>query len=740
MATVSISCRRAGAWVLGLAVVLAVSTACEVEGLTFTVDTTLDSVDVSPGDGTCADGSGACSLRAAVMEANASPGGDHIVLAADGRYRLTRPGVGEDAAATGDLDITEGLEIIGAGATVDGGGLDRVFDVVAGSQATRVEHLTITGGTGSDASAYRHRSAGPSILQSVHVTANGAGDAPVVIDGGALLVVGSTFSGNDGARSSGIANRGGTVTVVDATFSGGTGAGAGGIYQDAGAVEVSYSTFAAPGATLQIELVGGSGTIAGSIVDGTCSGTPSSGGHNVESGATCGFTAPDDHGSTDPLLFDLADNGGPVPTHAPRPTSAVIDAGPATCPPTVDARSVPRAQGPACDPGAVEAVTLVVTRGGTAAAPDTNPGDGVCSTAGGGCHLYSAVQEANAHPGTDVVRVSPDLTGLLVVDLSIEDHLLITGVEHPRALQSDLTVDHPVEVHLDGVRRTRGVLAVSHPEAAVTISDSSIESSRGVHPVLVTDGTLTLDGVEAYGNQPMQDCEDVWDPFSGMMWTVCDGPFLTVTGGSAHIVDSQIGQTELVSIEEALVVQGWAVETTGGTVTIDRSKVQGVSAPSGDGAVTVRSSQLMDQEHSEVTVPAFRAAAGSHDVLASTVEQLDVAGTPSFTIGATALIEPPTCTSPGLVSSVGGNWIRGGSACIAAHPDDLSGTDPLLFTVFDSWFATQVPGASSPLVDAIPAGTPGLCDGALSVDQRGQPRPHNGACDIGGVERQPGDP
>ncbi|MFJ5556827.1 CSLREA domain-containing protein [Streptomyces sp. NPDC093250] len=40
----------------------------------FVVDTTSDAVDADPSDGRCRTASGACSLRAAVMAANARPG------------------------------------------------------------------------------------------------------------------------------------------------------------------------------------------------------------------------------------------------------------------------------------------------------------------------------------------------------------------------------------------------------------------------------------------------------------------------------------------------------------------------------------------------------------------------------------------------------------------------------------------------------------------------------------------
>jgi hypothetical protein len=65
--------------------------------------------------------------------------------------------------------------------------------------------------------------------------------------------------------------------------------------------------------------------------------------------------------SGDPLLGDLADNGGPTQTHALLTGSPAIDAGPPTdgdpiaCPPPdTDQRGVSRPQGSACDIGAFE--------------------------------------------------------------------------------------------------------------------------------------------------------------------------------------------------------------------------------------------------------------------------------------------------------------------------------------------------------------------------------------------------
>ena len=81
---------------------------------TFIVNTTADTQDAVAGDGICADASGACSLRAAITEANALAGADIITLPA-GTYTITLPTTGEDANVGGDFDITSPMTINGAG-------------------------------------------------------------------------------------------------------------------------------------------------------------------------------------------------------------------------------------------------------------------------------------------------------------------------------------------------------------------------------------------------------------------------------------------------------------------------------------------------------------------------------------------------------------------------------------------------------------------------------------------------
>jgi CSLREA domain-containing protein len=147
-------------WTLGLAI----GSVSAAQAVTFTVDSAADLVDAVPGDGVCAAADGTCTLRAAVMEANALPGADTIAFtpALNGiPIILNIPcdpgGCSIDVATNGDLDVIDELTVAGNGAanTVIQGGptlaaaVDRVFDASA--------RLTLSGVTirfGNESESY----------------------------------------------------------------------------------------------------------------------------------------------------------------------------------------------------------------------------------------------------------------------------------------------------------------------------------------------------------------------------------------------------------------------------------------------------------------------------------------------------------------------------------------------------------------------------------------------------------
>lgn len=116
---------------------------------TFTVTSVLDTVDAGPGDGVCADSVGACTLRAAVMEANALAGPDTILLPAD-TFSLTRARDSQNDDTSGDLDLRSQLTIMGVSEneTIINGTFqldDRIFQIHSGADV-KISRLMIQNG------------------------------------------------------------------------------------------------------------------------------------------------------------------------------------------------------------------------------------------------------------------------------------------------------------------------------------------------------------------------------------------------------------------------------------------------------------------------------------------------------------------------------------------------------------------------------------------------------------------
>ena len=169
----------------------------------------------------------------------------------------------------------------------------------------------------------------------------------------------------------------GTITYTNVTVSGNRASNnQGGIYISGPAVSIAVqnSTIANNYRTNSIG-TGNNGLVAGNNSSATVintifanNGDRSCGsnnitslGHNLSLDFTCPFTATGDLQGIDPLLGDLADNGGATLTHALDPNSPAIDAGDNTTCPTTDQRGVTRPfdgdndSTPTCDIGAFEA-------------------------------------------------------------------------------------------------------------------------------------------------------------------------------------------------------------------------------------------------------------------------------------------------------------------------------------------------------------------------------------------------
>jgi CSLREA domain-containing protein len=349
-----------------LAVLASLLVAAPAGAKTFNVTTEADLPEATP-DGECT----GCSLREAVREANSLGTNDVINLPA-GTFRLTGAG-GEDAAATGDLDVVAGegkLTVNGLSAratAVDGGGVDRVFDTANGA-LLELSGLTVRNGD-AQASGGGIDGGGTVTLTDVAATGNQADTGAGITNTGSLTLIRSTVSANIAAGGGGGIDAT-SLALVNSTISGNKANGpGGGIAANGAGVTLRSSTVTGndggPGGGRGLDLSGGAtATVANSIISGNprgdcrtvSGGSIASQGGNLAGDAACGFGP-----VTDPRLGQLADNGGPTNTHALLTGSPAIDAGTGLGCPASDQRGVPRPQGLACDAGAFEAAPVAVT-------------------------------------------------------------------------------------------------------------------------------------------------------------------------------------------------------------------------------------------------------------------------------------------------------------------------------------------------------------------------------------------
>ena len=257
------------------------SAAAVTSVVTFTVNVTTDSVDAVSGDGICADASGNCSLRAAIMEADTIEAGSTITIPA-GTYTITRGPADDESdncadgsnVTIGDLDIYEDVTISGAGpgqTIIQMGALstppppagctsvasDRIFDVDNdgfGGPFYDGLNVTITGVTLRNGNAHFWRggairfsgldsnfqNTGTLTLTNCAITGNNSSDKGGAVSvggirnsvafGGNLSISNCTFSGNSatlegGAIAADLTAGGtgeGSATISNTTFSGNT--------------------------------------------------------------------------------------------------------------------------------------------------------------------------------------------------------------------------------------------------------------------------------------------------------------------------------------------------------------------------------------------------------------------------------------------------------------------------------------------------------------------------------------
>lgn len=514
----------------------------------YLVNATEDTQDILPGDGICADISGNCTLRAAVQEANAWTGPDTIQLPA-GTYLLSIPGNAEHAAATGDLDITQGLSILGAGPAstiIDAGGIDRIFETIHAG-AVNIEGLSLQNGVaGANTPGYFVNQVGGAIsnvgdtstltLRNVIVRNNSATAGGGVYNiFSTLHIYDSTFhdnqatNGNGGGLSEGLAA---FTRLYNVTLSGNSATGSG------GGMSTSNNTALLNNVTVTNNLAdsdndgsGNGGGIARGITAATvsnsivaenqdlggeapdCADSLNSAGYNLIGNNTgCSITtATGDQIGTGgaPLtasLAPLALDGGATPLHAVLNGSLARDAGSTATPGSgsgaceaTDQRGNARVNAAPCDIGAYEAsgnVGLVFTVNSTDDLVDAIIGDGLCETvpSNNQCTLRAAIQEANARIGADTINLPAGLY-----------RLTLAGSDEDAAATGDLDIDDVVTIIGDTAATT--IIDADHIDRVIEVR---MAGGLNLSNATIQNGLVTGSGGgikhQASGNLTLTDC------------------------------------------------------------------------------------------------------------------------------------------------------------------------------------------------------------------------------------------
>ena len=342
-----------------LLAIAALAVALPLPAATFVVDRFDDA------NGACDPGD--CSLREALLAAEADPSDPHTVIVPSGHHTLSIPPAMDGDLSTGALEIIFfDVEIVAPdGAIVDARGIDRVFRFF-NSDSSRLANLAITGGSTLGVGGGVYVEGSNLALEGVEIYSNeafiGGGlgvelgvvtlDRATIRDnacehtGGGIYVFGisQTVVGRLEVRNS-------TISANHADLSGGAiriGA--------AGQLVLEYSTVAEntnrPGDPSIFPLL--AADPAYTLVEGACTAGPDT---------SCIYLADRDEELAVPDLglAPLAANGGLTPTHALLPASPAIDRVPAAAAcPAGDQRGAPRPQdgdgnGEArCDAGAFE--------------------------------------------------------------------------------------------------------------------------------------------------------------------------------------------------------------------------------------------------------------------------------------------------------------------------------------------------------------------------------------------------
>jgi hypothetical protein len=733
-------------------------------GLNLVVNDASDRLDSTPGDGACRTSVGTCTLRAAVQEANASPGADAIQVPS-GTYAIAIPPLNQNDITTGDLDITDSLTIVGAGVgntIVDGGiptagapsrvrGLDRIFEVLVDEGTIAFSNLTFTDGYAAEfGGAVMNNSTATVTVTASTLMGNVAEKAGGAIDnhlGGSVHVRDSALS-NNVAFESGSAlnnNRGGTVTLTNTTISSNSAAdvglddslvGAGAVANNAeldarGTITVTRSQFfenrsggGRPGAAISND---GAGIL---IVDHT---TFSKNRSDGDGGAI--FNGTGDVTVTDSTFSENAGtDGGAVGSKGGSAT--VLDSsfsknsakdwgggvmvgnqGGATVRNTSFIENTGLNGGGIATEGSglviVENSTFTKNSAVDTAALSTGEGGGMHSNSGGEVVVTGGLfSENKAHAGGGLSNEGGGVVTITGTRFSANVSEAQGGgvlVEGGDVRMVEIDVVHNVS---ESPEEGGGGISYAGDKSVTAGESAAIEDSRILDNKSASEGG----GIDSRGDGPLL-----------IATTAITGNTAAVGGAIHHVGDATLAVTRS-TLSGNVAENGGGVFTDGdGEATIDNATVSGNRAGKFGGGLLV-SSRLVVRSS---TVANNLAASGGGINNGGG----DLIGDGSvFLRNAIVANNPAGGNCVGTITSLGGN-VENSDSCQLRDLSDQPGTDPLLGPLADNGGPTQTHAllADSPAQDNAVCSELEPCP---SLDQRGVERPKVGGFDVGAFESE----
>ncbi|HWP66944.1 MAG TPA: choice-of-anchor Q domain-containing protein [Candidatus Limnocylindria bacterium] len=270
--------------------------------------------------------------------------------------------------------------------------------------------------------------------------------------------------------------------------------------------------------------------------------------------------------------------------------------------------------------------------------------------------------------------------------------------------------------------------------------------------IFAASGTVTLDGSTVSGNLAPVAGAGIYngaaatlDVTGGEIRNNANATGGSVLGGGLH--NEGTATLWRVTIRTNSAARGGAIDHEAGMLSVLDSTISANIATAGGGLAALAPAEVTNSTFSGNLGIVGAAMDTSADVWLQNVSVVDnrsqaaptgsglrqASGTLALRNTVVALNFPADCF--GTITSAGHNLASDGS-CALTEPGDMENQAPQVSALLPNGGSTRthLPWLGSPLVDA------GTATGCPATDQRGIVRPIGSACDIGAVERQPGDP